>query len=554
MRFEPGHRITPLITGSETYAALEEAIASASESIHLAYWTVDATMPLISEAGSVDGDDWCALLTDAVRRGTEVKLILSDFDPIFANGEHRGTWYSYRRFNHCAAILDAGLDAELRSHFQIQCDLHEAKTGTLTTGIAQPVLRNKLQGILEQLSELAESEGREQALSRLAEMPGLWSMVREESGRFKIDPAWLAPLHPGSHHEKICIIDGHTVFLGGLDIDPKRLDRPDHDSENGWHDVACRIDGPLAQEVERHFRTRWNIGTESFAERLEGFTAPAGIEPLPETPLTPFEDIDPATIVDDTGSVPAAFIRTQSEDRQSPLAVGPKADVTEIAENYREVILGARQFIYVENQFLRSRDIVDWLVAAHEQNPALELIVLLPLVPERISETDDPNTASRQGQALQRDAVSRLRDCYEDKIGIFTLLRNGPPPEPVRDQARLHGSDMVYVHAKILIADDETAIIGSANLNGRSLYADSEAAVIWRDRDTVRHFRNRLWQQHLRSRTIDWDDDWVGRWTRAANLNCKRPPGDRQGFVVHLPDERAGLFAKDHPLVPERLV
>lgn len=44
-------------------------------------------------------------------------------------------------------------------------------------------------------------------------------------------------------------------------------------------------------------------------------------------------------------------------------------------------------------------------------------------------------------------------------------------------------TELVYVHSKLLIADDDTAIIGSANINDRSLLGDrdSEIAVIVQD-------------------------------------------------------------------------
>jgi phospholipase D1/2 len=49
----------------------------------------------------------------------------------------------------------------------------------------------------------------------------------------------------------------------------------------------------------------------------------------------------------------------------------------------------------------------------------------------------------------------------------------------------------LYIHSKILIADDRIAIIGSANLNDRSQlgYHDSEIAVVIEDPTPVRSVR-----------------------------------------------------------------
>ncbi len=66
---------------------------------------------------------------------------------------------------------------------------------------------------------------------------------------------------------------------------------------------------------------------------------------------------------------------------------------------------------------------------------------------------------------------------------------------------------MIYVHSKAMIVDDRSGMIGSANLNERSLNGnrDSEIAVaFWPNESTdkaatrqLRAFRRRLWDEHL---------------------------------------------------------
>ena len=53
-------------------------------------------------------------------------------------------------------------------------------------------------------------------------------------------------------------------------------------------------------------------------------------------------------------------------------------------------------------------------------------------------------------------------------------------------------TEELYVHSKILIADDRTVICGSANLNDRSQlgYHDSEIAIIVQDSETVDSYMN----------------------------------------------------------------
>lgn len=46
---------------------------------------------------------------------------------------------------------------------------------------------------------------------------------------------------------------------------------------------------------------------------------------------------------------------------------------------------------------------------------------------------------------------------------------------------------MIYIHSKLMIIDDKSVIIGSANLNDRSMMGDrdSEIAMLIEDTDVV---------------------------------------------------------------------
>ena len=65
--------------------------------------------------------------------------------------------------------------------------------------------------------------------------------------------------------------------------------------------------------------------------------------------------------------------------------------------------------------------------------------------------------------------------------------------------------DLVYVHAKIGIVDDRWFTIGSANLNERSMFNDSEVNVVSLDERLARDTRLRLWAEHLETDEVDGD-------------------------------------------------
>jgi len=87
----------------------------------------------------------------------------------------------------------------------------------------------------------------------------------------------------------------------------------------------------------------------------------------------------------------------------------------------------------------------------------------------------------------------------------------------LRTHSEMYGTpvtELVYVHSKMMIVDDKTVIIGSANINDRSLLGrrDSEIAAIMKDREFVSStmdgkeyqagkfafsLRSRLFREHL---------------------------------------------------------
>ena len=58
-------------------------------------------------------------------------------------------------------------------------------------------------------------------------------------------------------------------------------------------------------------------------------------------------------------------------------------------------------------------------------------------------------------------------------------------------------SRAVYVHAKLAVIDDRWLMVGSANLNDRSLFNDTELNLAVYDPGIARTTRQRLWAEHL---------------------------------------------------------
>ncbi len=278
---------------------------------------------------------------------------------------------------------------------------------------------------------------------------GVERLTRQTKIRCMTDPR-EHPFH--CHHEKAVIIDGHTAFVGGIDMTDFGGDRNDARSHParrrlGWHDVGTRLKGPAVTDVAAHFALRW--------VELTGETLPAG------------PDVAPC------GEHTVQVVRTVAEGMYDRLPNGE----FRILESYMRALRAARSFIYLENQFLWAPEIVELLAEKLRRPPTDEFRLVLVLPAKANNGHDD--TRGQLGRLIDADGDgSRL---------LATTLRS------------LSGTreDPLYVHAKVGIVDDRWLTIGSANLNAHSLLNDTEMNICTDDRRLARDTRLRLWAEHL---------------------------------------------------------
>lgn len=264
------------------------------------------------------------------------------------------------------------------------------------------------------------------------------------------------------HHEKLVVVDDELAFVGGLDLtdrDGDRYDSRSHPNRGrlGWHDLAFRIRGPLVGDVARHFAARWSAVTG---------------EDLPRSPI-------PAQ----TGEVKAQFVRTLPE-RLYPFA--PRGEFR-ILESYLRALRSAQKLVYIENQFLWAPEIVAVLAAKLRLPPSEDFraLVVLPL-------------RANQGRDDTYGQLQVLADA-DGGAGRFTAS--------TISAVNAGRAERVYVHAKTAIVDDRWLTIGSANLNARGLYNDTEANIVTDERQLARQTRLRLWAEHLECPISEVDCD-----------------------------------------------
>lgn len=253
------------------------------------------------------------------------------------------------------------------------------------------------------------------------------------------------------HHEKLLVVDDSIAFVGGLDftaLEGDRYDASDHPPHDpmGWHDVAMRLRGPAVVDVASHFVQRWSEVTGEFL--------PDPVEPPPE------------------GHIEVQVLRTVPERTYD---FAPDGDFT-ILEAYLRALASAEQFIYLENQFLWSPEVVDVLCDKLEHPPRADFRILL-LLPARPSD----------GAESTRGQLGRLLEADDNQGRLLAATVSGHHAGTTAP---------VYVHAKVGIVDDRWLTIGSANLNEHSLLNDTEMNVVTCDAELARETRLRLWSEH----------------------------------------------------------
>lgn len=347
-----------------------------------------------------------------------------------------------------------------------------------------------------------------------------------------------------AHHEKLVVVDNMMAFVGGVDLCFGRWDDPCHsltddkltgfeldqnvprDSEHcqvwpgkdysnprvqdfyaldkpyeemydrtkvprmPWHDIAMQIVGQPARDVGRHFVQRWNYVLRS---RVPTRPTPL-LMPPPEYEQ---EELDRLGM---TGTCQIQILRSCA-----PWSIGtPNKIEHSIMNAYVALIENSEHFIYIENQFYISSctvegttihnkigdAIVERAIKAHENNEHWQACLVIPLIPGFQNSVD-----AQDGTSVRLIMTCQYRSICRGESSIFGRLRaRGIDPE---DYVRFYSlrqwgkigprkvltTEQLYIHAKCMIVDDRSVIIGSANINERSMLGsrDSEVAAIVTD-------------------------------------------------------------------------
>ena len=248
-----------------------------------------------------------------------------------------------------------------------------------------------------------------------------------------------------AQHQKIVTVDGALAFVGGLDLTIRRWDTCAHEADDPlrtdpdgrpyppFHDVQCMVDGEAAASVTEIAENRWCAA---------GCTV--------EAPAAVADERWPASVPAQSRGMTVGIARTEIATASAP-------GVNEVARLFEASINAADRFVYIENQFTSATDIARLLAQRMIDVPQLRVLIVTPKLHSSWFESQAMQSGRGGfiGQFVAAGVMDRVRFLYPSS-------RDGETEAAV------------MVHSKVMIVDDRILRVGSANLNNRSMGADTE--------------------------------------------------------------------------------
>ncbi len=251
---------------------------------------------------------------------------------------------------------------------------------------------------------------------------------------------WWRLLQPGQLrrlHQKLCVVDGETGFVGGINLIDDR-----NDLNHGWSDTprldyAVQLQGPVVLEVEAAVRAMWSRAALGADWREEVLNLARGAEPLARARRV------------------LARLRLQPPPHDEALAsLAPVQVAFLVRDNLRR--RRSIEHAYIQ-AISRARQRVD--------------LVCPYFYPGRLFRRALRRAAQRgvrvrlllQGKADYRFAALAAQVLYDE------MLRSG---------VKVFEYTPAFLHAKVAVVDEGWATVGSSNIDPLSLLLNLEANVI----------------------------------------------------------------------------
>ena len=236
------------------------------------------------------------------------------------------------------------------------------------------------------------------------------------------------------NHRKLCVIDGLTGYIGGMNIATRYVKGRSSQSSSGsvsrystatttpWRDTHLRIRGASVYGIQRAFLVDWYFVDRTLITNRKYYP------PLPPHPST-------------INHQPSPLIQIVTS---SPITPWP-----DIMQGYVRILLEAKHYVYIETPYFLPTEPVFFAM----QTAVLSGVDVRLMVPHT-TDTRLVEWASR----------SYVRQAAETGVKVY-LYKTG------------------FNHSKLLVTDDNLCTVGSTNVDFRSFENNFEGNAFICDRD-----------------------------------------------------------------------
>lgn len=252
------------------------------------------------------------------------------------------------------------------------------------------------------------------------------------------------------NHRKMTIIDGHTVFTGGINLSDEyiNLTHP----HGHWKDTGVRLFGGAT----------WNF-TIMFLEFWHAFCLKDADEDV--TQFQPQKWHPEEFPSDESG-----FIQPFCD---SPLDNEPISERV-----YSDILAQASDYVYIYTPYLVIDDVMKTALYAAAKR-GVDVRIVTPGIP--------------------------------DKKLVYRLTRSYYPPL-LRAGVRIFEYTPGFMHAKSFVADDKLGVIGTINMDCRSLYLHFECGVYFYNDPVIYDLKQDVQETFEKSREVQLSDCRQGLW------------------------------------------
>ncbi len=280
-------------------------------------------------------------------------------------------------------------------------------------------------------------------------------------------------------HAKLCVVDQNVAYVGGINLIDDRFDLAHGWSEHPRLDYAVEVQGPSVTPVLHTIRALWTrarVGRDWRDDLAHWGRGPHKLSVLRKLWQHARLKLPPS----DQGRIRSGLLSHQ------PMRAA---------------------FVLRDN--LRQRRTIERAALSTIEQARQRIDIVTPYF--------YPRRAIRL--ALRRAAARgvQVRLLLQGKVDyrIAGIAARVLYAELQRDGVQIHEYQAAFLHAKVLVVDDDWATVGSSNLDPLSLVLNLEANLIVRDRGFVQTLSSNLAQDFALSRQVSPQDTaGSSRWRR----------------------------------------